>query len=248
MFSMVGVTAELETLVKIDGEMVVFNEDLGKPFIDENNRTQVPFRTSMNAIDATVEWDQANQTAIATKGDIRIEVPIGESYIQVNGVEKANDTESVIVSNRTYLPIRIVMESFGLTVSWDGANRTVVVESGSMTTGEVQKTFGIRHDLTLADYEALANTTSTDRPDFSGVVAFTYSLDGSSEASYTATGTLIAPQWILTAGHNFFVATEQSEPATAAGIKVNFGSDPNSPTATYGVEKNCIPSNMGTKQ
>lgn len=95
------------------------------------------------------------------------------------------------------------------------------------------QTFGIRHDKSLSDYEAVgANSTpynTTAYPDFSSVVSFTYSLDGSSDAEFVASGVLVAPNWILTAGHNFFVADEQSNPAPASGISIHIGNDPNNP-------------------
>jgi len=46
---------------------------------------------------------------------------------------------------------------------------------------------------------------------------------------------LITDEWILTAGHNFFVEEEQSAPAPISGITVLTGSDPNSPEQTYDV-------------
>ncbi|WP_304235547.1 trypsin-like serine protease [Jiulongibacter sediminis] len=98
------------------------------------------------------------------------------------------------------------------------------------------RTFGIRHDRTLEDYEN-AVQSGGDKPDFSAVVAFSYSLNGSDSEDYVATGTLIAPNWILTAGHNFFVAEEQSSPAPASGIKVLVGNDPNNPDQLIEVEQ-----------
>jgi V8-like Glu-specific endopeptidase len=96
-------------------------------------------------------------------------------------------------------------------------------------------TFGIRHDIPLSVYEALASSTAADRPSFAAVIMFDYSLNGSSNSEYVATGTLITPDWILTAGHNFYDAAEQSSPATASGITVKVGNDPNNPDKTYKV-------------
>lgn len=97
-------------------------------------------------------------------------------------------------------------------------------------------TFGIRHDKTLEDYERIATNqapyNSADYPDFSPVVSFTYSLDGSRNYDYVASGVLVAPNWILTAGHNFFTSDEQRSPAPIAGIVVNLGNDPDRPTQT----------------
>lgn len=104
-----------------------------------------------------------------------------------------------------------------------------------------QTTFGIRHDKTLADYNAIGENNmpfnTSEYPDFSSVICFTYTLDGKKGEDYVATGTLVAPNWILTAGHNFFVAEEQSSPAPASGITVNLGPNPNSPTSSFDVEK-----------
>lgn len=101
--------------------------------------------------------------------------------------------------------------------------------------------FGIRHDKLLSEYELAASNqapyNTTEHPDFASVICFTYSLDGSSQQDFVATGVLVAPFWILTAGHNFFVADEQNDPAKPEGITVNIGTDPNNPTETYSVEE-----------
>ena len=101
--------------------------------------------------------------------------------------------------------------------------------------------FGIRADRPLSDYEKVASNQApynTDNfPSCSPVIAFSYSLDGSNGADYVATGTLIKPDWILTAGHNFYVAEEQSSPAPTTGIRILVGNDPNNPSATYTVER-----------
>lgn len=98
-------------------------------------------------------------------------------------------------------------------------------------------TYGIRHDRSIEEYEDLASQQANDAPDFSSVICFTYSLDGTDNQEFVATGTLVAEEWILTAGHNFYVEEEQSEPAPVSGITVLVGNNPNSPDQTYDVEK-----------
>lgn len=98
-------------------------------------------------------------------------------------------------------------------------------------------TFGIRHDKSLSDYEDIATRTSSEFPNFSAVIAFSYSLDGSDNEEFIASGTLIDKEWILTAGHNFYDENDQSSPALASGIKVKMGNDPNNPDAIYTVSE-----------
>jgi|GEM_PF-359680 len=61
-----------------------------------------------------------------------------------------------------------------------------------------ERTYGIRHDRTLEEYENLALQQGDAFPNFESVVCFTYSLDGSDNQEFVATGTLITDEWILT--------------------------------------------------
>ena len=122
-----GVFAQGDIAVRIDSTNVEFNEEFGVPFIDENNRTLIPFRAILEAYGADIDWDGATRTAKATKGDITIEVPVGENYIVRNGEKIENDAAAVIDGSKTYLPIRKVMEAFGTDVQWDQKLKTVVI-------------------------------------------------------------------------------------------------------------------------
>jgi len=116
-----------DTNIKINGVLVEYDEDSGIPFIDENGRTQVPFRKTMEAVGATVSWRADTRVAVAQRDTVVVEVPIDKSHIYKNYVKVENDTAALIKDGRTYLPIRVVMESFGFDVGWDGATRTVEI-------------------------------------------------------------------------------------------------------------------------
>ncbi|HYE67736.1 MAG TPA: family 10 glycosylhydrolase [Anaerovoracaceae bacterium] len=127
-----GMTSAIEVSdlgVTIDGQAVTFQRGYGEPFIDGNSRTLVPLRGVMEAFGAVVSWDNDTSTASVSKNGTTVQVPIGQAYILVNGVSVINDTSAVIKDERTYLPIRAVLEAFGADVSWNNENRTVAVST-----------------------------------------------------------------------------------------------------------------------
>ena len=137
--------------VAIDGMTVHYGKNSGAPFIDQAGRTQVPFRATMEAFGCNVDWDEAQRTAIARKGDTTVRVPIGQPYIEVNGHRLDIDTSAVIRDNRTYLPIRAVLEAFGAQVSWDGKLRQVTVSTQSAQEIQIHFIDVGQGDATLID-------------------------------------------------------------------------------------------------
>lgn len=119
------VNAEMNTNVLLNGKTVVYNDDTGYPFVDENNRTLVPLRATMESAGFVVGYDNNAQTAIIITEHDRIEVPIGTNKVYVNNTLKLNDTDAVIKNSRTYLPIRIILESAQYTVEWDENTKSV---------------------------------------------------------------------------------------------------------------------------
>lgn len=113
--------------VDIDGTFVPFNSFTGIPFVDENNRTQVPLRACMELYGCQVDWNSTTKTALVSKDGQIVEIPIGKPYIFVNGIKNPIDTAGRIENNRTYIPIRPVVEVFGATVEWSGKDRQVTI-------------------------------------------------------------------------------------------------------------------------
>ena len=117
--------------VSIDDKNLEFCGHTGFPYIDLNNRTQVPLRIIMESLGADVAWLQEAKTAVIVKGDITVEVPIGKSYIIKNGQQIANDTAAVIRGDRTFIPIRAVLEAYGIQVGWTSETQTVKIDGQS---------------------------------------------------------------------------------------------------------------------
>ena len=87
--------------VRIDNIPVSFSESTGYPFIDAANRTQVPLRCTMESYGCEVQWNGTSRTAVVQKNGITVQVPVGKTYILINGKTSAIDTAAVIRNNRT---------------------------------------------------------------------------------------------------------------------------------------------------
>ncbi len=92
-----------------------------------DSRTMVPLRAIFEALGASVEWDDATKTVTSVKGDITVKLTVGTSEIIVNDTATALDVPAQIVESRTLVPVRVIAESFGCTVGWDDATKTVTI-------------------------------------------------------------------------------------------------------------------------
>ncbi len=109
--------------VVLDGKMLAF--DVQPTLLD--GRTLVPVRAIFEALGATVTWDDATQTAIASKGGTEIHITIGEKQMLKNGLVVPLDVGAALVDARTLVPVRAIAESFDCTVEWIDATQTVKI-------------------------------------------------------------------------------------------------------------------------
>lgn len=122
-----AVFADNSLSVYLNGEKMNFTDNVN-PYIDpESGRTLVPMRDIYQAIGAVVQWDADTRTAIAVKGDTYVTVQIGSTKAFVNSEEHTLDVAGVITNDRTFLPLRFVVEAMGAQVEWDNENYAVMI-------------------------------------------------------------------------------------------------------------------------
>lgn len=111
--------------VTLDDKEIRFETD---PII-KNERTLVGFRAILEALGATVTWDEDTRMVTATKEGTTIVLEIGSDKAYVNGKESTLDAAPEIVNDSTLIPVRFVSEQLGMDVGWDDVTRHVAIKS-----------------------------------------------------------------------------------------------------------------------
>lgn len=114
--------------VTVNGQMVAFPDQ--KPIL-RNDRTLVPIRFIAESLGYEVDWDPAENTALIDGG--RIKLWIGTNRAELNGKAVTLDTSSILVNDRTMVPLRIIAENLNCTVDWLANTKTVQITAGAGT-------------------------------------------------------------------------------------------------------------------
>ena len=98
------------------------------PAYIKGGRTIIPVRAITEELGATVLYDPLTQSVSITKDNIVIILTIGSTKVLVDGVEQLLDTTAEITNGRTYVPLRFIAETFGLTVDFDDETEIIDIE------------------------------------------------------------------------------------------------------------------------
>ncbi|WP_018883478.1 polysaccharide deacetylase family protein [Paenibacillus massiliensis] len=118
---------EREIYLMLNDTKVRFQD--AKPYIDANDRVQVPLRFIAEALNFHVAWEVTGnrKTARLTKDQVNITLNIGDRLAVVNGVQLEMDTSAAIVQEYTFVPLKFLGELVGMDIRWDSVNGAVTI-------------------------------------------------------------------------------------------------------------------------
>lgn len=125
--SSLAIAANLPLRIVVNGHRIMFPD--AQPFIDAQQRTQVPVRFISEALGGTIEWDGKDQKVTIQYNQKTVVLVIGKKEYEVDGVKQQMDTAAQIKEQRTFVPIRFVSEALGAKVEWDNDVRTVYIDT-----------------------------------------------------------------------------------------------------------------------
>lgn len=126
-FTLTGVQAAEHTdiSVYVDNEKISFDTE---PYL-KGGYTMVPMRAIMEALGASVSWEEESRTATAVQNVNITKFTIGSHDYYRNGALQYMPMAAEQVNDRTYVPLRAISEGFGYQVNWDDNTSTVYIIS-----------------------------------------------------------------------------------------------------------------------
>ena len=77
-------------------------------------------------------------TTVAANGWVKKDVKYSDLTITIDGekLDLSGESEPFLLNDRTYAPVRALLEALGYDVQWDAATQTVIASSGAVVTGD----------------------------------------------------------------------------------------------------------------
>lgn len=115
----------VEINIVLNGQKLQLKESI----INKNGTTYYPFREILESMGGEVIWDSENKKAIGILGEMYVEFePNSNRYVDNDGYKYLPNGQKTFINNdRTYIPIRNLMESLGYNVAWEQSTSTVIV-------------------------------------------------------------------------------------------------------------------------
>ncbi|ETT30089.1 MULTISPECIES: copper amine oxidase N-terminal domain-containing protein [unclassified Paenibacillus] len=117
--------------VVVDGSKISFPD--AQPFLDKQNRVQVPVRFVSEALGAKVGWVPASKTVTVELNGKKLVLVIGNRQFTLDGAKKTMDTAALMKNGRTFVPLKFVSEGLGVGVNWDQRVSTAYISTDGKT-------------------------------------------------------------------------------------------------------------------
>ena len=114
-----------------------------------SGRTLVPLRAAGEALDAEITWDQGTQTATAVKDGNVVKFHLNDPIYTVNGETRYADVPTMLINNRTMLPLRALGEALNAEVVWNQEMYDVAIDTAAVDAPKPNIPAGIPENIAL---------------------------------------------------------------------------------------------------
>ena len=106
-----------------------------KPYVNGSGTAMVPLRAAANALgidDSSIEWTDGDFRGVTiTCNGQTVKIPVGDKYIEIDGIRHETDSGAEVVNGRTFLPIRSLANALGISdsdIGWNGSTGEITIE------------------------------------------------------------------------------------------------------------------------
>ena len=115
---------------KLD-KLVVLDDDGDKVELTDKGNGKFTFKMPRGGVEVDASFVEIE--GVEVDDEIVIVLTIDETLMLIDGEYVVNDVAPIIRGERTVLPIRVIAEALGASVSWNEAEQTVTIVKGEMT-------------------------------------------------------------------------------------------------------------------
>ncbi|MFF2911464.1 copper amine oxidase N-terminal domain-containing protein [Paenibacillus sp. NPDC057934] len=119
--------ADARKNVVVDGQAVLFDQS---PIV-VNGTTLVQFTPVFKMLGITSSWDQQKKQVVATKGETKIILNVGNKTAYVNGAPVTLQVAPTVVGGKVFVPLRFISEATGATLNITNNGNIIEVFSGN---------------------------------------------------------------------------------------------------------------------
>lgn len=116
---------EGEVVIKLDGLAL----ESGVEQVIVSGRTLVPLRFIADSLGISLDWRPEAGTVVASGYGRTVTIEPGNNGVVIDGRTQELDVPPMLISGRTYVPVRFFSTAFGGEVAWDGITKTVDIIS-----------------------------------------------------------------------------------------------------------------------
>ena len=91
------------------------------------DRTLVPIRAIAESLGASVTWEPVKQKIVVEKDAKKVILYINDNRVISDDKEKTIDVAAKILSSRTYVPLRFIVEEYGLEIDYDSKTGVITI-------------------------------------------------------------------------------------------------------------------------
>ncbi|OBZ16162.1 hypothetical protein A8L34_27415 [Bacillus sp. FJAT-27264] len=125
-----SVSADARKNVVVDGQAVLFDQS---PIVVDGT-TLVQFTPVFKMLGITSSWDQQKKQVVATKGETKIILNVGNKTAYVNGAPVKLQVAPTVVGGKVFVPLRFISEATGASLNITNNGNIIEVFSGNGNT------------------------------------------------------------------------------------------------------------------